>query len=86
MREFWQVFEELGVKVEKYRMRDIYRSGQFNEAIDTHPAQRRQGAPRLQGSLEQRPARDTGIPFQVDLRKVRPHRRRRKSSPTTARR
>jgi lysyl-tRNA synthetase class 1 len=35
MREFWQVFEELGVKVEKYRMRDIYRAGQFNEAIDT---------------------------------------------------
>ncbi len=34
MREFWQVFEELGVKVEKYRMRDIYRAGQFNEAID----------------------------------------------------
>ena len=35
MREFWQVFDELGVKVEKYRMRDIYRAGQFNEAIDT---------------------------------------------------
>ncbi len=33
--EFFQVFEELGVKVEKYRMRDIYRSGKFNEAIDT---------------------------------------------------
>lgn len=35
MGEFWGVFEELGVKVEKYRMRDIYRSGRFNEAIDT---------------------------------------------------
>ena len=34
MREFWQVFEELGVKVEKYRMRDIYRAGQFNGASD----------------------------------------------------
>ena len=34
MREFWQVFEDLGVKVERYRMRDIYRAGQFNEAID----------------------------------------------------
>lgn len=34
MKEFWQVFEELGVKVEKYRMRDIYRAGQFNEPID----------------------------------------------------
>jgi lysyl-tRNA synthetase class 1 len=35
MGEFWGVFEELGVKVEKYRMRDIYRSGRFNDAIDT---------------------------------------------------
>ncbi len=33
--EFFEVFEELGVRVEKYRMRDIYRSGKFNEAIDT---------------------------------------------------
>ena len=35
MKEFWQVFEELGVKVERYRMRDIYRSGQFDSEIDT---------------------------------------------------
>jgi lysyl-tRNA synthetase class 1 len=35
MREFWQVFEELGVKVERYRMRDIYRAGKFNAEIDT---------------------------------------------------
>ncbi len=34
MREFWQVFADLGVQVERYRMRDIYRSGQFNAAID----------------------------------------------------
>lgn len=34
MREFWQVFRELGVEVEPYRMRDIYRAGQFNEPID----------------------------------------------------
>ena len=34
MREFWQVFADLGVKVERYRMRDIYRAGQFNAAID----------------------------------------------------
>ncbi len=32
--EFWQVFAELGVQPEFYRMRDIYRSGKFNEAID----------------------------------------------------
>ena len=35
MGEFWGVFEELGVEVERYRMRDVYRSGRFNEAIDT---------------------------------------------------
>jgi lysyl-tRNA synthetase class 1 len=35
MGEFWQVFQELGVEVERYRMRDVYRSGRFNEAIDT---------------------------------------------------
>jgi lysyl-tRNA synthetase class 1 len=35
MGEFWEIFAELGVEVERYRMRDIYRSGRFNEAIDT---------------------------------------------------
>ncbi len=35
MREFWQVFDDLGVKVERYRMRDIYRSGKFDPEIDT---------------------------------------------------
>ena len=34
IQEFFDVFEELGVKTENYRMRDIYRSGKFNEAID----------------------------------------------------
>lgn len=33
--EFFSVFAELGVQPEFYRMRDIYRSGKFNEAIDT---------------------------------------------------
>ncbi len=32
--EFLDIFKELGVDAEIYRMRDIYRSGQFNEAID----------------------------------------------------
>ena len=32
--EFWGVFADLGIRPEFYRMRDIYRSGQFNEAID----------------------------------------------------
>lgn len=34
IREFWQVFDELGVKVERYRMRDIYRAGKFDAEID----------------------------------------------------
>ncbi len=33
--EFFQIFTELGVVAETYRMRDIYRSGRFNEPIDT---------------------------------------------------
>ncbi|MBI1815386.1 MAG: lysine--tRNA ligase [Deltaproteobacteria bacterium] len=33
--EFFAVFAELGVRTEQYRMRDVYRSGRFNEAIDT---------------------------------------------------
>jgi lysyl-tRNA synthetase class 1 len=32
--EFFDIFRELGVEAETYRMRDIYRTGQFNEAID----------------------------------------------------
>ena len=35
IQEFFEIFEELGVKVEKYRMRDVYQSGRFNQAIDT---------------------------------------------------
>jgi lysyl-tRNA synthetase class 1 len=32
--EFYGVFAEIGVEVEHYRMRDLYRSGKMNEAID----------------------------------------------------
>jgi lysyl-tRNA synthetase class 1 len=32
--EFFDVFAELGVEVERYRMRDLYRSGKMNESID----------------------------------------------------
>jgi lysyl-tRNA synthetase class 1 len=32
--EFFDIFDELDVKVERYHMRDVYRSGQFNEVID----------------------------------------------------
>ncbi len=32
--EFFDVFKELGVEPEIYHMRDVYRAGRFNEAID----------------------------------------------------
>ncbi len=32
--EFFQIFSELGVRAETYRMREVYRSGRFNEPID----------------------------------------------------
>lgn len=32
--EFFQIFDELGVRVERYRMRDHYRAGHIDEAID----------------------------------------------------
>lgn len=34
IKDFWSTFTDLGVECEFYRMRDVYRSGQFNEAID----------------------------------------------------
>ncbi len=34
IREFFQIFRELGVGAETYRMRDVYREGRFNAAID----------------------------------------------------
>lgn len=34
IREFFEVFDELGVSAETYRMRDIYRSGKFDTEID----------------------------------------------------
>lgn len=32
--DFWSVFKDLGIRCEFYRMRDVYRRGQFNEPID----------------------------------------------------
>ncbi len=64
MREFFQVFDDLGVKVERYRMRDIYRAGQFNEPIDRilgHAADVRRVYQQISGS--ERP--DHWFPFQV---------------------
>lgn len=34
IREFFEIFRELGVETDVYRMRDVYRSGRFDEAID----------------------------------------------------
>lgn len=34
IKDFWSVFPDLGVRCEFYRMRDVYRSGTFNEPID----------------------------------------------------
>ena len=64
MAEFWQVFAELGVTVEPYRMRDIYRQGKFNGAIETilqHADVVRRVYKEVSNS--DRPA--TWLPFQV---------------------
>ena len=34
IQDFFSVFRDLDVEAETYRMRDVYRSGRFNEAID----------------------------------------------------
>ncbi len=62
--EFFEIFRELGVDVEHYRMREVYRSGRFNEAIDT--ILRNAAAVRkayLEVSGAKRP--DNWFPFQV---------------------
>ena len=62
--EFFDIFRELGVEAETYRMRDIYRSGQFNEAIDAilnNAAKVREVYKTVSNS--ERP--DTWYPFQV---------------------
>jgi lysyl-tRNA synthetase, class I len=62
--DFWSVFKDLGVSCEFYRMRDVYRSGQFDAAIDRilrAAATVREVYKKV--SNAQRP--DTWIPFQV---------------------
>ena len=64
IEEFFGLFGELGVEVERYHMRDVYRSGQFNEAIDTilrHPDVVREIYLKISKSV--RP--DTWYPFQA---------------------
>ena len=62
--EFFGVFDYLGVAAETYRLRDIYRAGEFDEAIDQilrHADVVREVYHKVSGS--QRPA--TWYPFQV---------------------
>jgi len=62
--EFFEIFAELGVEAEHYRMREVYRSGRFNEAIDTilrHAAVVRQAYLEVSGA--KRP--DNWFPFQA---------------------
>jgi lysyl-tRNA synthetase class 1 len=62
--EYWGVMKELGIEPEFYRMRDIYRSGKFNEAMDVilrHADVVRGIYKKVSGS--ERP--DDWLPFQV---------------------
>ncbi len=64
MSEFREIFVELGVHVEGYRMRDLYRSGEFNEPIDMilrHADKVRRVYKEISGA--ERPAH--WLPFQV---------------------
>ncbi len=64
IREFLQIFTELGVKAKTYRMRDIYRSGEFNQAIDQILSQAdKVRQVYLDVSRSKRP--DNWYPFQV---------------------
>ncbi len=62
--EFFEVFKYLGVHAETYRLRDIYRAGEFDEAIDvilSHAHIVRDVYKKVSGS--ERP--DSWYPFQV---------------------
>jgi lysyl-tRNA synthetase, class I len=62
--DFWSVFKDLGVECEFYRMRDVYRSGQFNEPIDRILSQ----APRVREIYKEVSNSDRPVgwlPFQV---------------------
>ena len=62
--EFFTVFDYLGVRAETYRLRDIYRAGEFDEAIDNilrHAPVVRQIYKQVSGSDRA----DNWFPFQV---------------------
>jgi lysyl-tRNA synthetase class 1 len=64
IREFFEIFDELGVKVEKYRMRDVYQSGRFNSAIDTI-LQNAATVRRVYKEVSNSDRPETWYPFQV---------------------
>lgn len=64
IKEFFDIFKELGVNCSFYHMRDIYRSGQFNDAIErilTRPDMIRDVYKDVSGSVKP----DSWIPFQA---------------------
>ncbi len=64
IKEFFDIFKELGVNCSFYHMRDIYRSGQFNDAIErilSHPDMIREVYKNVSGSVKP----DSWIPFQA---------------------
>jgi lysyl-tRNA synthetase class 1 len=62
--EFFSVFAELGIRPEFYRMRDIYRSGKFNAAIDTI-LRKADVVRRIYKEISGSERLDTWHPFQV---------------------
>ncbi len=62
--EFWGVFKDLGIAPEFYRMRDVYRSGKFNESIDTI-LRRADVVRRIYKEVSGSERPDTWHPFQV---------------------
>jgi lysyl-tRNA synthetase, class I len=85
--EFFGVFAELGIHAEHYRMRDVYRSGAFDEAIDrilSHAADVRRIYKEVSGSEKGA----DWFPFQVvrSSAKTAAGSGRPTSAPTTARR
>jgi lysyl-tRNA synthetase class 1 len=62
--EFFSVFGELGIRPEFYRMRDVYRSGRFNAAIDTI-LRKSDVVRRIYKEVSGSERSDTWHPFQV---------------------
>lgn len=64
IREFFDVFLELDVHTENYRMRDLYRDGRMNEVIDTI-LRNADSVRRIYKEVSKSERRADWIPFQV---------------------